>query len=216
MQQHRAGSGGGLDQARIVRAALELVDQHGSQALSMRKLGNRLGVDPMALYYYVANKSDLFDAMVLAVYDEIEVDSLPWTKRGTVLVADFARRFRAALHRHPEMATVVATRPVRDRRHMRVAEQAIDRLRDDGYTPRQALTLVRSVQAFAIGHVLAEIVEPVGGTTATAPDVGQQIIENDLSTMASAVEGGYRPDEQFETGLTALLYGFEQQLQHGH
>src|SRR5690606_31699365 len=61
-----------LTLARIVDAALALVDERGLEALTMRRLGAALGVDPMALYYYVADKRTLLRHLVEAVFAGLE------------------------------------------------------------------------------------------------------------------------------------------------
>jgi len=61
-----------LSHERIVHEALALVDNEGLEALSMRRLAATLGVDPMAIYYYLPNKAALKDAIVEAVNTEIE------------------------------------------------------------------------------------------------------------------------------------------------
>ena len=62
-----------LTRERIVATALELVDREGPAALSMRRLGAELGVDPMAVYYHVPNKAALLDAIVEAVMAKIDL-----------------------------------------------------------------------------------------------------------------------------------------------
>src|SRR5947209_8348112 len=59
-----------LSRERILRVALDLADRNGIGALSMRKLGQELGVDAMLLYRHVANKDDLLDGMVDVVFGE--------------------------------------------------------------------------------------------------------------------------------------------------
>lgn len=204
----RAGT---LDRGRIIRAAFELIEIDGVEKFSMRKLGARLGVDPMSVYYYVPSKGALLDAMVVAIHDEIDVESLPWDAPGRSLIVEFAWRFRCALRRHPAMVSIVATRPLRDQKQMEMAERAITRLCDDGYPPRLALTLVRSVQAFTVGHVLADAVEPAGDEAADADEIEGHIIDQSLSVMSAAINGGPRPDDSFETALTAILDGFDYQ-----
>src|SRR3954462_1683987 len=62
-----------LTRERILRAALELADDGGVQSLTMRKLGEALGVEAMSLYNHVANKDDLLDGMIDAVFAEIGI-----------------------------------------------------------------------------------------------------------------------------------------------
>ena len=64
-----------LSRERILRAAIDLADQGGIEALSMRKLGQELGVEAMSLYNHVANKDDLLAGIVELVLGEIEAPS---------------------------------------------------------------------------------------------------------------------------------------------
>src|SRR5437016_5683108 len=58
---------------RLVRAAVELADKDGIASISMRKLGEQVGVEAMSLYNHVANKDDLLDGMVDIVFSEIDL-----------------------------------------------------------------------------------------------------------------------------------------------
>src|ERR1700694_1953541 len=60
-----------LSRERILCAAVDLADKGGVEALSMRKLGQELGVEAMSLYNHVANKADLLDGMIDMVFGEI-------------------------------------------------------------------------------------------------------------------------------------------------
>src|SRR6058998_1500093 len=62
-----------LNRERVLRAAMSLVDDGGIGALSMRKLGQSLGVEAMSLYNHVANKGELIARMVDRVVDQFEL-----------------------------------------------------------------------------------------------------------------------------------------------
>src|SRR5437588_9791440 len=73
-QTHRnAAHRSPLTRERVLRAALVLVDAGGIESLSMRKLGQTLGVEAMSLYNHVANKDDILDGMVELVLSEFEL-----------------------------------------------------------------------------------------------------------------------------------------------
>ena len=61
-----------LTRERVLRVAMELADRDGLEALSMRKLGQELGVDAMALYRHVRSKDDLYDGIIERIVEEIE------------------------------------------------------------------------------------------------------------------------------------------------
>jgi AcrR family transcriptional regulator len=68
-----------LTRERVLRAAVELADERGIDALTMRNLGQRLGVEAMSLYNHVSNKGDVLDGLVEVIVDEVNavVDALP-------------------------------------------------------------------------------------------------------------------------------------------
>src|SRR5690554_3028342 len=70
-----------LSRERVVEAAVELAEEQGLQAVSLRQVARRLGVTPMALYWHVENKDDLLDAMVGWLHNQMEftvVHGAPW------------------------------------------------------------------------------------------------------------------------------------------
>ena len=73
--QRRAERRAPLSQDRVLEAAVRLADDGGITTLSMRKLAQELGVEAMSLYNHVANKDELLDAMVDAVFGEIGLPS---------------------------------------------------------------------------------------------------------------------------------------------
>ena len=62
-----------LTRERVLHAAVALADESGSESLSMRKLGEAVGVEAMSLYHHVANKDDLLDGMIDVVFSEIDL-----------------------------------------------------------------------------------------------------------------------------------------------
>ena len=70
----QAGAGRGrLSRERVLRAGVALADSGGLESLTMRRLGEDLGVEAMSLYKHVANKDALLDGMVDLVFAEIEL-----------------------------------------------------------------------------------------------------------------------------------------------
>ena len=66
-----------LTRDRVLAAAVAFADQNGVASLSMRKLGEAVGVEAMSLYNHVANKSDLLDGMIDLVFAEIDLPTSP-------------------------------------------------------------------------------------------------------------------------------------------
>ena len=64
---------GFLSRELIIKEALALLDEHGPGALSMRRLADRLGVAPNALYTYVRGKADLIDGLIDQLYAGLDL-----------------------------------------------------------------------------------------------------------------------------------------------
>lgn len=107
-----------LSRGRVLRAAIALADAEGIDAVSMRRLAERLGVVPMALYKHVADKDDLLDGMVDTLIGDIHIGDTPagqaprssqWraTVRATILGA------RAVVTTHPWARRAIETRTIR-------------------------------------------------------------------------------------------------------
>lgn len=97
-----------LSRDAILAAALRIADSEGLDALSMRRLGSELGVDPMAIYHHVANKAALFDAMTAYLLDAVDITAVGkggfLDERLTAIVS----AYRVALLTHPGALPLLA------------------------------------------------------------------------------------------------------------
>jgi AcrR family transcriptional regulator len=120
-----------LSRDRIVAAAVAVADHEGVDAVSMRRLGQELDVDPMSLYRHVDGKDGLLDAMTDAVVAEIEpvTDAGGWqaSARATILAA------REVMLRHPWTADVLKQRPTPTPAALRHLDTVLGILRDGGF-----------------------------------------------------------------------------------
>src|SRR6476469_1505374 len=100
-----------LSRERIIAAAVAIVDEHGLESLSMRKLGAALGVEAMSLYNHVDNKDDVLDGVLDHVLKEVPLPELDlaWEEQLRVL----ARGFRAAGLAHPGVLPMWGSRQIR-------------------------------------------------------------------------------------------------------
>jgi AcrR family transcriptional regulator len=145
--------GAPLQREQIVRTALELVDREGLKALSMRRLGAELGVDPMAVYYHVPNKQALLDAIVEAVMAGIDlsVDHPEDVPEQRILTA--ARAYRDAMLEHVNALPIVLAHGPATPVAMRPVELLIGILRDAGLPPAQAFAGMQIIAAAVRGSV---------------------------------------------------------------
>src|SRR5689334_10624758 len=88
-----------LSRPHILEAAVALADAGGLESLSMRRLGQELGVEAMSLYKYVANKEDLVDGMIDLVFAELALP--PKGRSWKTAMRARAVDMREALRRHP-------------------------------------------------------------------------------------------------------------------
>jgi AcrR family transcriptional regulator len=97
-----------LSRERVLDAAVTFADEAGVEAVSMRKLGERLGVEAMSLYNHVKNKEDLLDGMVDLVVTEINLPDpdIDWktAMRNQILAA------RQVMQHHDWAPKVLETR----------------------------------------------------------------------------------------------------------
>lgn len=204
-----------LSYEQVIQTALLLVDREGLENFSMRKLGAELGVDPMAIYYYIPNKSAVLDSLVEAVMAEQVFSYNPqndWRQNLTQV----AREYRRVLRAHPNVLPVISTRPVTTRTGLRQIEFFMQVIIQAGFTLLQAPTIIDIMGAFIVGHALAEVGRPPLNT----PDIGietmketlEQLPADEFPLLSQAMQNGldYNPDGQFEQGLKVLLDGLAQ------
>ncbi|GAA2708819.1 TetR/AcrR family transcriptional regulator [Micromonospora olivasterospora] len=104
-------AGPGLSVDRIVRAAIEIADAEGIDALTMRRVGEALGVGTMSVYTYVPGKAELLDVMVDTLYGEMRRPAdVPGGWRGRL--EQIARENLALYQAHPWLLRAETTRPV--------------------------------------------------------------------------------------------------------
>jgi AcrR family transcriptional regulator len=147
-----------LTHEQIVRAAMEIADTEGVQALSMRKVAAKLGAGTMSLYRYVASKDDLLDLMVDAVRGEEQLPDEPsgdWRAE----LAKQARRTRRGARRHPWAIGFILARPNLGPNALHSIEHSMAAVDGLGLDIDRMLDIVATVSAFAIGFVQAELAE---------------------------------------------------------
>ena len=117
-----------LSRDRILRAALAFVDEHGLQALSMRKLAAELGVEAMSLYNHIENKDDILAGIGDLVFAEVEITpdgSGDWTQR----TREVSHATRRALSAHPQVLPIIVAGPYRGAAFLRLMDSVVATLR---------------------------------------------------------------------------------------
>ena len=157
--------GRGLSLERIVTATLELVDEQGIGAATMRAVSSRLGVRSMSLYRYVQDRDELFDAVVERIVNELGDDpdvQLRPVKGWRPYLTGMAHGVRRYARAHPHAFPLVATRPPTapwvnpPLRSLRWVEAMLTGLTAEGFTDEQVLFTYRTFNSFLLGYLLLE------------------------------------------------------------
>jgi AcrR family transcriptional regulator len=144
-----------LSRDAVLRAGLRLIDEEGLDGLTMRKLAQVLGVDPMALYNHVADKGALLDGLVEVLWAEIDLgqDEVAWKDA----LRSMARAVRNLAHAHPRAYPLLLNRQVIPESALRVCDLTLQRLERDGFERARAAEALRAVWAYTAGHALIEL-----------------------------------------------------------
>jgi AcrR family transcriptional regulator len=204
-----------LTRARVLRTAVELADRAGIESLSMRKLGQELGVDAMALYRHVQHKDDLLDGVVEMIVEEIERPA-PNTDWKSAL-REQAMAARRVMLRHPWARRVLEERATGGPAFLAYIETVMATLRDGGFSidlAHHALHVLGS-RIFGFNQdVFEESGEPDPSPEAAAMLIRALAAYPRISELAGSVShdgvlGKCDDDFEFTFGLDLILDGLE-------
>ncbi|MEU7568819.1 TetR/AcrR family transcriptional regulator [Streptomyces fradiae] len=204
-----------LDRERVLRTAVETADEGGVGSLTMRKIAERLGVEAMSLYHHVANKNDILDGMVDAVFGEIDLPAPDeaWKqamRRRAVSARD-------ALTRHPWAIGLMDSRATPGPATLRHHDAVIGCLRGAGFSLALAAHAVSVLDSYIYGFVLQERALPFRTApelAAVADTIMEQLPADEHPHLAEmitqhALRPGYRYADEFTFGLDLVLDGLE-------
>jgi AcrR family transcriptional regulator len=209
---------------RIAAAAVEIADEEGGAAVTMRRLATRLGVAPMAAYRHVNGKDDLWALMIDRVFRDLAVPegATDWRE----VLRSYALQTRELMLAHPWMAVmpmpVVMLTPSR----MAVAERQLAALAVFGLDADSVMAAFRAVASFVHGSAQTEIAlrdyqERNGWTSgdetreALAPQMGYLMSTGRYPAFEQYALGATRKDDrawEFAFGLDCVLDGIGQRL----
>ena len=125
-----------LSRERIRDVALELIDEHGLSALSMRRLADALGVQAASLYTHYATKDDVLDAVANRLIAQVDTSGFEQGWRQGLLT--WARSYHAALAAHPNAAPIIASGTQRRDEFLAMANAVHGGLVGAGWPARRA------------------------------------------------------------------------------
>ena len=204
-----------LTRERVLQTAVRRADEGGIESLSMRKLGQQLGVEAMALYHHFANKEDLVDGMVDLVFAEIELP--PGGGEWRTAMRQRAIAVRDALLRHPWAIGLMESRRSPGPANLRHHDAVIGSLRAGGFEIAMAAHAYSVLDSYIYGFALTKMNLPFV-TPDDVVDVAQSMLEpfpadeypNMVEILTEHVmKPGYDYADEFEYGLDLILDGLE-------
>lgn len=204
-----------LNRERVVRAALALADQGGLEALTMRRIGEALGVEAMSLYNHVSDKEDLLDGLVDAVFSEIELrcEGGDWkaAMRGRATSA------RETLARHRWAIGLMESRTNPGPANLGHHDSVLRCLREAGLSLELAAHAYSLLDSYIYGFALEQASLPFD-TGEQAAQVAESIMRDfasgkypHLTEIATqrVMKPGYSYQAEFDYGLELILDGLE-------
>jgi len=196
---------------RILAAALELVDEQGADALSMRSLAQRLGSGTATLYRHFANRSELVAMMVDRMIGEVDFDAdavaaLPWQQACT----SFAQQMFDALGRHGNVASLLIGHVPMGPNALARREKILAVLLDNGFPPVVAAHAYATLSRYVLGFAIQ-----LSGSAAVEQDAELAAAFHELdparypATLAAADDLPVPLEEEFAYGLRLIVAGLE-------
>jgi AcrR family transcriptional regulator len=203
----------------IAAAALAMADADGIEALSMRRLADKLGVGTMTLYHYVPSKRELLALMEDAVTAELLATAGETPTDWRDGLEQLAHRMRAAWQRRPWAITALYEARIGPN-GMRVFEQTLAAMANLPLEPDEKMEVISLVQDYVLGFVfsayttevteesLTDIAESMTSllTTGAFPQI-EQIVDGDVDAFVRRMDAGVTADDRFERGLGRVLDG---------
>ena len=204
---------GRLSRPHILETAIALADAGGLESLSMRRLGQELGVEAMSLYKHVANKDDLIDGMVDLLFAELQ---LP--RAGRSWKAAMRRRaidMRQALRRHQWAVGLMESRSTPGVANLRHHDAVIACLLDGGLSIQLTAHAYALIDSYIYGFALQERSLPMETpeeTSVLAQEILARFPVDEFPHLARfmfehVLTPGYHFGGEFEFGLDLILDG---------
>jgi AcrR family transcriptional regulator len=203
-----------LNRDRVLQAAVTLADDNGIGTLSMRKLGETLGVEAMSLYNHVARKDDLLDGMVDIVFGEIDLppEQTPWRHA----IRQRANSARDVLRRHQWAIGLMESRSTPGPATLRHHDAVLGCLRAAGFSIELTAHAYSLLDSYVYGFALQEASLPFD-TADGVREIADQFTVSDYPHLAElAAEHVLQPDydygDEFAIGLDLILDGLERAI----
>jgi TetR/AcrR family transcriptional regulator, tetracycline repressor protein len=209
---------GFLSRELIIKEALALLDEHGPGALSMRRLADRLGVAPTALYTHVRGKADLIEGLIDQVYAGLDLEPDPagdWTQQLTTL----SQQIRDHLLAHPAVVPYALQQPGLGPHSLRLGEAIYRVLRPAGFSDQAVVGTVYALLTYILGFVALEV-----SRAGSDPQTSDEYVRRMWAFFAALPPGEFphtvhlaaqlariSTDDQFQFGVRTFIVGLNAQ-----
>jgi AcrR family transcriptional regulator len=207
-----------LTRERVLAAAIALVDEAGLAALTMRELGQRLGVEAMSLYNHVSNKDDILDGIVDLVVSEIDLpsDTADWKEA----MRRRATSAQSVFTRHPWASGLIDSRQSSGPARLRYFDWVLGTLRRAGFSLETSARAFSILDSYVYGFGRQQLNLAAGGDVAPEEMAAafRQAIPPDeypyLTEMVVdyAITSGNDVEADFRFGIDLILDGLERLL----
>jgi AcrR family transcriptional regulator len=204
-----------LSRERVLSAAMTIADRGGLPGLTIRSLAKELGAKPMSVYYYIASKDELLDALVDVVFEEIELPDPDGEWREEMRRR--AHSARARLKQHRWAIGLLESRTSPGPATLRHHDRVLACLRRAGFSAELTAHAYALIDSYVYGFALQEASLPFEG-----PDTVGEVAEPIMALMSSGefpamvemastyyLQPGYDFADEFEFGLDLILDGLE-------
>jgi AcrR family transcriptional regulator len=200
-----------LSRERVLHAAVEVADAGGVGSLTIRSLADRLGVKPMSVYYYVANKDEILDGIVDLVFSEIDLPSAGGDWRSEMRKSAISAR--GVLRCHPWAISLLQSRTNPGPATLRHHDAIIGTLRGAGFSVEMTAHAFALIDSYLYGFALSEASLPINGPETVAEVAESMNLQVSFADYPHLVEfttehilkPGYSFAEEFEFGLGVIL-----------
>jgi len=206
-----------LNRDRVLAAAVEIADEKGVGAVTMRAVASRLGVEAMSLYNHVANKDDILDGMIDLVVQEIELPDNAGSWREAMRCRALAAH--QVFGRHPWVPVLMDSRESSGPARLRYFEWVLGTLVRAGFSMEDAARVFSVLDSYIYGFAIQQF-NFSALSDASPEERAAAILEYVppseypfLHRMASqSAEVGYDAEADFAFGLEVILDGLERYL----
>jgi AcrR family transcriptional regulator len=198
-----------LDEHTVAEAALALVATGGIDGLTMRALGQALGVEAMSLYHWFPSKERLLDAIADCLLARVALPGRPTAASWRRWLVETARSYRRVGLAYPRAFPLLATRRLLSPGANAFLQAIVAAHLAAGFSVREAVRLTRSIGAYVNGMVLLEVSPSplLQSADGAAPSSGALEARHWDKTLEAL--GRPELDGAFEYGLACLLDGAE-------